>query len=169
MTRDSAAVTVIVPAYNESQSVGDTVRSLLAQSTPPAEVLVVDDGSTDRTGEVAAAAGARVIRPPRNTGSKAGAQTFALDFVTTPLVMAVDADTTLEPDAIQQVLGAFDDPSVAAACGYVLPRHVNTVWERGRYVEYLYTFSFVKQIQDFYGRPLISSGCFSMYRTSELR
>lgn len=163
------ALTVIVPAYNEAASVGDTVRSILGQTMPPARVIVVDDGSTDETGVVAAAAGATVIRPPLNTGSKAAAQMFALQFVDTDYVMAIDADTTLAPDAIEQLSAAFDDADVAAACGFVIPRHVRTVWERGRYVEYLFAFSFYKQVQDYYGKPTISSGCFSMYRTGALR
>jgi cellulose synthase/poly-beta-1,6-N-acetylglucosamine synthase-like glycosyltransferase len=162
-------LTVIVPAYNEAASVGDTVRSILSQTTPPSLVIVVDDGSTDETAAVAARAGAMVIRPSENTGSKAGAQTYALQFVETPYVMAIDADTTLAPDAIEKLTAAFDDPEVAAACGYVLPRHVRSIWERGRYVEYLFAFSFYKQVQDFYGKPTISSGCFSMYRTDDLR
>jgi poly-beta-1,6-N-acetyl-D-glucosamine synthase len=162
-------LTVIVPAYNEAASVGDTVRSIRSQTRPPAEIIVVDDGSSDNTAEVARAAGATVVRPPQGTGSKAGAQTYALQFVETPFVMAIDADTTLASEAIERLIGAFDDPQVAAACGYVLPRHVRTVWERGRYVEYLFAFSFYKQVQDFYGKPTISSGCFSMYRTDDLR
>jgi biofilm PGA synthesis N-glycosyltransferase PgaC len=58
---------------------------------------------------------------------------------------------------------------VAAACGFVLPRHVGSVWERGRYIEYLFAFAFYKQVQDFYRHPVIASGCFSMYRTERLR
>jgi biofilm PGA synthesis N-glycosyltransferase PgaC len=162
-------LTAIVPAYNEATSVAETVRSLLEQTRPPDEVLVVDDCSTDDTAAVAAAAGATVIRPPENTGSKAGAQSFALEQVTTELVMAVDADTTLERDAVEKLLEALDDERVAAACGFVLPRHVRTIWERGRYVEYLLAFSFFKRVQDQFGKPLISSGCFSIYRTAELR
>jgi biofilm PGA synthesis N-glycosyltransferase PgaC len=162
-------LTVIVPAYNEAASIADTVRSLQTQTTPPAEIIVVDDGSTDNTAEVARALGVTVLRPPANTGSKAGAQTFALRSVKTPYTMAVDADTTLAPDAIEKLSSAFTDPSVAAACGFVLPRRVKTMWERGRYVEYLFAFTFYKQVQDFYGKPTISSGCFSMYRTDELR
>jgi biofilm PGA synthesis N-glycosyltransferase PgaC len=162
-------VTVLVPAYNEAASVGDTVRSLLGQTHAAAEIIVIDDGSADGTGEVARAAGARVVRPPRNTGSKAGAQNFALPLVRTTLVMAIDADTTLASDAIEKLLPAFVEPEVAAACGFVLPRHVRTVWERGRYVEYLFAFTFYKQVQDFYGRPMISSGCFSMYRSADLK
>lgn len=160
---------MVVPAYNEAESVGDTVRSLLDQTTPPEAILVIDDCSTDDTARIAEEAGATVIRPPVNTGSKAGAQTFALDHVTTPYTMAIDADTTLAPNAVELVMAAFDDENVGAACGFVLPRRVTTVWERGRYVEYLFAFSFFKQLQDYYGFPLISSGCFSAYRTEELR
>jgi biofilm PGA synthesis N-glycosyltransferase PgaC len=58
---------------------------------------------------------------------------------------------------------------VAAACGFVVPRFVRTVWERGRYIEYLLAFSFYKPIQNHYGKPLIASGCFSIYRTDVLR
>ena len=167
--RAGDALTVIVPAYNEAESIADTVRSILAQSCRPAEVIVVDDGSTDDTGAIARALGVTVLRPPRGTGSKAGAQTFALDFVRTPYCMALDADTTLAPDAIALLLPALDDPAVAAACGFVLPRHVGSVWERGRYVEYLFAFTFYKQVQELYGKPLIASGCFSVYRTDRLR
>jgi biofilm PGA synthesis N-glycosyltransferase PgaC len=67
------------------------------------------------------------------------------------------------------LLVAFEDPKVAAACGFVLPRKVRTIWERGRYIEYLFAFTFYKQVQEYYGRPLIASGCFSMYRTEVLK
>jgi poly-beta-1,6-N-acetyl-D-glucosamine synthase len=162
-------LTAIVPAYNEAETVAETVRSLREQTLAPVEVVVIDDCSTDATAEVARAAGATVIRPPANTGSKAGAQTFALESVRTELVMAVDADTVLSPDAIEELMPALEDPEVAAACGFVLPRHVRTVWERGRYVEYMATFSFYKRVQDHFGKPLIASGCFSVYRSDELR
>ena len=168
-TRTGTDVTVIVPAYNEAASVADTIRSLQAQTAPPREIIVVYDCSTDRTGDVARALGVTVVRPPANTGSKADAQTFALRHVRTPLTVAIDADTVLAPDAIARLLTAFDRPAVAAACGFVLPRRVRSVWERGRYVEYLFAFTFYKRLQEYYGKPLISSGCFSMYRTEALR
>jgi poly-beta-1,6-N-acetyl-D-glucosamine synthase len=161
-------LTVIIPAYNEADFVGDTVRSLLGQTVVPDEIIVVDDCSDDGTGDVARSFGVSVLRPPRNTGSKAAAQTFALAHVTTTLTMALDADTVLEPDAIERLLPAFEDSEVAAACGFVLPRRVKTLWERGRYVEYLFAFTFFKPVQDYYGKPFISSGCFSAYRTTAL-
>src|SRR6266513_3921415 len=129
----TADLTVIVPAFNEAASVADTIRSLQAQSAPPREIIVVDDCSTDGTADVARALGVIVVRPPANTGSKAGAQTFALRYVRTPLTIAVDADTVLAADAIERLLPAFEQRGVAAACGFVLPQRVRSVWERGRY------------------------------------
>src|SRR5213082_2151806 len=61
-------LTVIIPAYNEAEFVGDTIRSLLAQTVPPGQIILVDDGSTDGTGNVGRRAGITVIRPPHNTG-----------------------------------------------------------------------------------------------------
>lgn len=167
--RSTAPVTVIVPAYNEAASIADTIRSLQAQTVRPEVILVVDDCSTDDTGEIARSLGVKVLRPPANTGSKAGAQTFALRSVRTSLAMALDGDTVLAHDALERLLPAFDDPGVAAACAFVIPRQVRSLWERGRYVEYLFAFTFYKRIQEAYGRPLIASGCCSMYRTGDLR
>lgn len=162
-------LTVIVPAYNEAASIADTLRSIQQQTRVPDEIIVVDDCSTDATGDIARSCGVRVIQPPGNTGSKAGAQNFALELVETEFCMAIDADTILAPDAIERLLVALDAPNVAAACGFVLPRIVKTLWERGRYIEYLLAFSWYKPIQDYYEKPLISSGCFSVYRTDLLR
>ena len=165
----SPGITALIPAYNEAASIADIIRSLLQQTRPPEEIFVIDDFSTDNTGEIARALGVTVVRPPSNTGSKAGAQTFALPFVNTEYCMAIDADTELAPDAVEKILSAMSDPHVAAACGSVVPRYVRSIWERGRYVEYLFAFTFFKQIQDFFDKPMISSGCFSAYRTAVVR
>lgn len=165
-----SGLTVLVPAYNEAASIADTIRSIQTQTVPPEEIIVIDDFSSDNTGEIAKSCGVTVMRPPKNTGSKAGAQNFALDHVTTPYTMAIDADTTLAPNAIELLLPAIrDDVKVAAVCGFVLPRYVKTIWERGRYVEYMFAFTFFKPIQDYFEKPLISSGCFSAYRTDILK
>src|ERR687896_1952075 len=87
-------LTVIVPAYNEAETLADTVRSLKRQTVSPDQILVVDDCSTDATSEIAESLGVAVLRPPENTRSKAGAQAFSLDFVDTRLGVAGDADTT---------------------------------------------------------------------------
>jgi biofilm PGA synthesis N-glycosyltransferase PgaC len=160
---------VLVPAFNEAASIADTIRSIQTQTVPVQEIIVIDDCSDDGTGDIARACGVTVLRPAANTGTKAGAQNLALQRVRTEFTMALDADTTLAPDAIELLLPAVAPAGVAAACGFVLPRHVRTLWERGRYIEYLFAFSFGKAIQEHYDRPLISSGCFSVYRTDVLQ
>jgi cellulose synthase/poly-beta-1,6-N-acetylglucosamine synthase-like glycosyltransferase len=162
-------LTVLIPAYNEENSIRDTVESLKGQTTPPKEIIVIDDCSTDNTFKVAKKLGITVMQPPQNTGTKAGAQNYALQFVKTKYTMAIDADTTLAPDAIEKLMPAMNDTKIVAACGFVLPRFVKTIWERGRYIEYLLAFTFYKPIQDYYGKPLISSGCFSVYQTKVLK
>lgn len=162
-------VTVIVPAFNEADCIADTVASLLTQSLAPQEIIVIDDGSTDATAAICRSLGVKVIAPPENTGSKAGAQNYALQQIKTQYTLAIDADTTLKNDALEKLFSAMADPEVVAACGFVIPRHVKTLWERGRYVEYLMAFTFYKEIQEYYQKPLISSGCFSMYRTDYLQ
>lgn len=163
------SLTVIIPAYNEEKSLADTIQSLREQTVPIDEIIVVDDCSTDGTAAVARSLGVTVVCPPRNTGSKAGAQNFALSMVKTDFTMALDADTTLAPDAVEKLMREFISMEIAAVCGFVKPRYIRTVWERGRYIEYVFAFSFYKQIQDYYGKPMISSGCFSVYRTDILR
>ena len=165
----SSQLTIIVPAYNEAESIADTIRSIQQQTLKPDEIIVVDDFSSDGTGDIARQCGVTVIRPPANTGSKAGAQNFALTQIHTLYTMAIDADTVLESNAIELLLKAMEKETVVAACGFVLPRYVRTLWERGRYIEYLLAFSWYKPIQDYYERPLISSGCFSVYKTEELK
>ncbi|MFI7699299.1 glycosyltransferase family 2 protein [Nonomuraea sp. NPDC049480] len=161
-------LTVIVPAHNEEHGLPATLRSIAAQSVPPEEVIVVDDGSTDRTGEVAAAYGVTVLRPPRNLGSKAKAQNYALPRCHTDLVLAVDADTVLAPDYIERIKPAFDDPDVSVAAGNVQTRFARTPWERGRSTEYLFGFHWHRPIQQLADSPMVCSGCCSVFRRTAL-
>jgi glycosyltransferase involved in cell wall biosynthesis len=140
-------VTVIIPAYNEAGTIAETIRSIQRQTVQPRGVIVVDDCSSDGTGDRARALGATVIRPPTNTGSKAGAQNAALLHVRSDFTLAVDADTVLADDGIERLLAAIDNKNVASACGFVVPRRIRSIWERGRYVEYLFGFGFYKRTQ----------------------
>ncbi|WP_326686061.1 MULTISPECIES: glycosyltransferase family 2 protein [unclassified Streptomyces] len=161
-------MTVIVPAHNEEAGLPATLESIRAQTVPPGQVIVVDDASQDGTGEVARAYGVEVLRPPANLGSKAKAQNYALPHCRGDLVLAVDADTVLAPDYIEQLLPAFDDPSVVVAAGNVQTRFARTVWERGRSVEYLFGFHWNRPIQERVNSPMVCSGCCSAFRREEL-
>jgi poly-beta-1,6-N-acetyl-D-glucosamine synthase len=166
-----APVTVAVPAYNEESVIEQTLTSLARQTMLAESVIVVDDCSTDNTSRIAKSyKNVTVLRPPNNTGSKAGAQSYALPFINTKYTIAIDADTSLPHDAIEKMYKFMEsNEETAAASCYVIPKRVSTIWERGRFVEYMFVFPFTKRIQELYGKPLISSGCFSIYDTRELK
>ena len=163
-----SGVTVIIPAHDEERGLPATLESVMKQTVPAERVIVVDDASADRTGEVARAYGAEVLRPPRNLGSKAKAQNYALPHCSTELVLAVDADTVLAPDYIERIVPAFRDPAVVIAAGSVQTRFTRTVWERGRSVEYLFGFHWHRPIQQLANSPMVCSGCCSAFRRREL-
>lgn len=176
-------LTVIVPAHNEEEGLPDTLESLLRQTEPPEAIIVVDDGSTDRTKEVASSYdGVTVLSPPWNLGSKARAQNYALDHCDTDLVLPVDADTVLADDYIEKIKRPFQDDRptggkhsitrgdrVAIAAGCVLTRHTKTVWERGRQIEYLFGFHWYRPVQQLANSPTVCSGCCSTFRLSYLK
>ena len=106
---EPAAVSVVIPAYNEEQAIGEVVRELKARQAWH-EVLVVDDGSSDRTAERAAEAGARVIRHPYNKGNGAAVKT-GIREARGEVVLLLDADGQHAPEdaeALVRAVGEYD-------------------------------------------------------------
>lgn len=105
--QEGPLVSVVVPARNEERGIAAAVASLVAQDYAPLEVLVVDDESTDRTAELAAAAGARVLHgeplPPGWVGKSWACDQGARAAVGEWLLFT-DADVVHEPDALGRAL-----------------------------------------------------------------
>lgn len=164
-------LTVIVPAYNEEAMVAETVDALLAQTVPAERIIVVNDHSTDRTPEILASYGDKidVMVPEEQTGSKARAQNYALQFCDTDLVLPVDGDTILGPEYIERIKPSFVDEEVAIAAGCVQTQYSRSVVERGRTIEYLHGFHWQRPVQNMANSPVVCSGCCSVFRTQELK
>lgn len=105
---DLSEGTVIAPAYNEERALPSVLAALAPLRDRGLEVIVVDDGSTDRTSEVARDAGCRVVRLDRNQG-KAGAVRAGLAVATRSKVILIDADGTYPVDAIPDFVRLLDD------------------------------------------------------------
>ena len=101
------AVTIVVPAFNEGDSIGQLVTELRAAAQWH-EVLVVDDGSTDGTGKAAQDAGARVVRHPYNKGNGASVKT-AIRAATSDWIAIVDADGQHAPGDVQRLIARLGD------------------------------------------------------------
>jgi glycosyltransferase involved in cell wall biosynthesis len=102
---DAPELAVIIPAYNEIGGIAETVsrvRAVLEGLGCSSEIIVVDDGSTDGTGDKARAQGAEVLAHPYNRGYGAALKTGIL-ATKAPLVMIMDADCTYPPDAIPRL------------------------------------------------------------------
>jgi len=102
----SIEVSVIIPAYNERQTIGDIVRRVRAV-LEQAEVIVVDDGSTDGTAEEAVNAGAKVISHPYNIGNGAAVKT-GIRHASGEVLVFLDGDGQHPPEDIPQLLAEID-------------------------------------------------------------
>src|SRR4051794_8343913 len=109
----NASYLAVVPAYNEARTVGRVVRSIRAHA-PDFDVVAIDDGSTDGTGEVAEAAGARVLRHPFNLGIGGGVQTGVVYALGNRYNYKIPGDAHREhlAEEMPQLLQAMgDDPT----------------------------------------------------------
>ncbi len=103
----ASRITIVIPAYNVEKSIGETLEGLRAWRDR-AEIIVVDDGSTDCTGDVARALGMRVIRHMHNKGYGAALKTGIRAAVGDIIVM-MDSDGEHNAGQIGMLLDAFDD------------------------------------------------------------
>ena len=120
MTQKRSVVSVIIPVYNCERYLGEAIESVLAQTCRPLEIIVVDDGSTDRTADVAKSftPTARYVSQA-NAGAPAarnrGAELAQGDFLS-----YLDADDLWVEDKLERQMACLDaDPELDMVCGYV--------------------------------------------------
>ena len=142
-------MTVVVPAYNERVGIAAAVRSLATGDHPEIEVVVVDDGSTDGTADVAEGLGlpnVRVIR--RANGGKASALNLGIALARHDLIVTVDGDTILEPDSIRRLVQPFADPAVGAVSGNVKVGNRGGIVARWQHIEYVIGFNLDRRLYE---------------------
>jgi glycosyltransferase involved in cell wall biosynthesis len=101
------SISVVIPAYNEEESIEEVVRQCRATLGEDVELLIIDDGSIDATGQIAEVAGATVIRHPYNKGNGAAAKT-GIWKARGEIIILLDGDGQHQPSDIPRLLKSIE-------------------------------------------------------------
>jgi len=129
---EDKSYTAYIPVYNQAKTIGLALASLRAQTIPPAEILVVDDGSTDDSVKIAEQAGATVLRQNGNLG-RGAARARAVEAARHEFILGLDAGNRLPTDFAERALGHFANaPRLASVHGWFLQSNSGNLVERWR-------------------------------------
>ncbi len=161
------AVTVLIPAHNEESVIVQTVTSVLFSDLPDIHVIVVDDGSADKTLELLQSNFGRneavQIIHQVNRG-KAAALNNALSHADTDIVVTIDADTEIESDAIRKLLRHFSDATVGAVAGNVKVGNRSRWLTRWQALEYVTSQNMEKRAFDLLNCITVVPGALGAWR-----
>jgi cellulose synthase/poly-beta-1,6-N-acetylglucosamine synthase-like glycosyltransferase/peptidoglycan/xylan/chitin deacetylase (PgdA/CDA1 family) len=143
------SVAIVVPAYNEEVVIERAVRSLAASEYEDFEVVVVDDGSTDRTAELVAGLDLDNVRLVRqDNGGKAAALNTGVEMTQSEVLVMVDGDTLFEPDTLKKLVRPFADPAVAGVSGNTKVGNRQGLLGRWQHIEYVIGFNLDRRMYE---------------------
>jgi peptidoglycan-N-acetylglucosamine deacetylase len=169
-------VAVLIPSYNEEKVIERTVRAALNSNYRNLRVIVIDDGSKDRTLEVARqafaaeeAAGRVLILGKANSG-KAEALNYGIEHIgDAEIFVGIDADTIIAPDAIARLVPHFLNPKVGAIAGNAKVGNRVNLWTRWQALEYITSQNFERRALDVLGAVSVVPGAIGAWRVSAVR
>ena len=168
-------VAVLIPAYNEELVIARTIRSVLKSDYPDIRVIVIDDGSLDRTFDAAREAFPKEIEEGRlmvltePNGGKAEALNRGLDHVDEEVFVGIDADTVIAPDAISRLVRYFADPAIGAVAGNAKVGNRINLWTQWQALEYITSQNFERRAMDLFNVVTVVPGAIGAWRTAAVR
>ena len=169
-------VAILIPAFNEEKVIERTIRAALGSHYPKLRVIVIDDGSSDRTLEIARAtvlaqrASDRVLVLTKPNSGKAEALNFGLEHLRDEeIFVGIDADTVIARDAISRLVPHFLDPKVGAVAGNAKVGNRMNLWTRWQALEYITSQNFERRALDVLGAVSVVPGAIGAWRTSAVR
>jgi peptidoglycan-N-acetylglucosamine deacetylase len=169
-------VAVLIPAYNEEKVIERTVQAAIDSDYPNLRVIVIDDGSKDRTLEVVRrafapeAAAGKVIILGKSNGGKAEALNYGLEHIgTAEIFVGIDADTIIAPDAITRMVPHFLNPKVGAVAGNAKVGNRVNLWTRWQALEYITSQNFERRALNTMAAVSVVPGAIGAWRTSAVR
>lgn len=167
-------ISLLIAAYNEADNLPETFRGIAGQDYPgKIEIIVVDDGSTDKTVEVLRSLDLPNLKIARaQHGGKAQALNEGLKYVANEILVCIDADTFLHPQALKRIVARFlsDPPDTAAIAGCVLVKNSrSTFMTRLQEWDYFTGIASAKRQQSLYQGTLVAQGSFSAFLTKAVK
>lgn len=162
-------VSIIMSIRNGEGALERNLQSIHEQSLAPIEIIVIDDGSTDGTYALAKKALrekkiTHLIHHSASCGKPASVN-HAARFATGELLLIMDDDTLMVPDAIEKLASAFDDPEVAIASGSLPIRNKHdSIWTALQAIEYMVSIEIGRASLDAFNAVPCCSGAFNMVR-----
>ncbi|PYV51770.1 MAG: polysaccharide deacetylase [Acidobacteria bacterium] len=171
----SPGVAVLIPAYNEEKVIERTIRAVLRSSYRHLRVIVIDDGSKDKTLEVARtcfpreqASGRLLVLTKTNSG-KAEALNFGLRHLENEeIFVGIDADTVIARDAISLLVPHFLNPKVGAVAGNAKVGNRVNLWTRWQALEYITSQNFERRALNTLGAVSVVPGAIGAWRVSSV-
>ncbi|MEK6829995.1 MAG: glycosyltransferase [Nanoarchaeota archaeon] len=163
------SLSIVVPCYNEEDTIEATVKSLMASDYRGLKkIYVVDDCSTDRSYEIIKQLSKRypdvvALQTPKNTGRAANAKNYGAKFAKTELIGFTDADSFPEKDALSKAVGFFNDQRVAGVTALILSKNRKNAIEKLQSLEYK-VIAFTRKLLGFLEAIYVTPGPMAIYR-----
>lgn len=161
-------VSIVVPAHNEALNIERLIESIEYQDYPHdlVEVIIVDDGSEDGTGEIASRYGVRIIRHEKNLG-KAQSLEDGIKSAKGEVVITMDADSYFGNGySLRRIVeNLYERPMIGISTGVIrIERRFGSLIEKFQEIEFLHSFEIGRRIQGYLGWLLVVSGAFSAFK-----
>ncbi|MCB1019115.1 MAG: glycosyltransferase [Bryobacterales bacterium] len=169
--RECPFVSILIPAYFEEAGIARSLEGLTQLDYPRYEIIVINDGSTDRTVEEVLPflenPRVRLLDKHVNEG-KAMAMNDAIPLTMGELILVMDADTIPEPQILRLMAGYFRNPTVGAVCGNARVRNRTNTLTSLQAVEFSSVIGLLRRAQRVWGRIMCVSGVCGLFRREAL-
>jgi len=162
-------VSIIVPTFNEEKNIKSCLESIFSTSYPKEklEVIVVDDGSTDNTVNMAKNYKIKLLK--QNHQGKSEALNLATSQAKHNFILTIDADTTIEEDCIKEIVKPFTDPKVGATTGISKVKNNHTLVGIFQNIEYHYNNLIRNSFSKLFNNGIWFFGALACYRKDLLK
>ncbi|MFB5609699.1 MAG: glycosyltransferase, partial [Nitrosarchaeum sp.] len=162
-------ISIIIPAYNEEKVIARTIEALLETKYPKKEIIFVDDGSKDRTLDIAMQYNDKIKVLNKENGGKASALNYALVYAKGEIVVIVDADTIIGRNSLKEIIKGFNvNEHVAAVAGNIKVRNRVNMITKCQALEYITGIQIVRRAFDIFGSITIVPGALGAFKKSIL-